>query len=433
MRKFIAAWNGIVVDCRKGGMTETAVTTEAALVDDAEPTAEERDRWARESLFASGDRLEPDMYPRMTNLSAGHMFRAVVHADLPERPEFVTVPRDDMNTVAGQLAVAKWNMVWEAAQFRRRFFDDDELPSPFAEIADSGDVNVVFVPRTETRYFEYAPMFHLLSRRTAERFGLPLLHAAQWPFVMRHADVDRYLPADFADRLARGWASAVWRHLVSGSPVSAFSGDDPIRLLAHDLDFWLPAVTRAIEDLLGEFPVVDNGIEPGEVPLVDGSILAGATLANPRAGGDLWRGEQEAGEMLAAVVHEADADGRLRGILDAVKSNRVVDDFSDRWSNAREDFERKLYRKRSKVKVRFVELTDTIPVQGPEAEVEGRLVSRDFLALLDPKDRQIVVLLQSGETKLTNVAEKLGYANHSAVSKRLTRIRRQAEQFFRDN
>jgi len=70
------------------------------------------------------------------------------------------------------------------------------------------------------------------------------------------------------------------------------------------------------------------------------------------------------------TVDEADAEGRLRGILDAVRSNRVEDDFSERWSFAREDFERKLYHKRSKVKVRFVELTDTIPVQGPETEVE---------------------------------------------------------------
>lgn len=37
---------------------------------------------------------------------------------------------------------------------------------------------------------------------------------------------------------------------------------------------------------------------------------------------------------------KADADGRLRGILDAVRSNRVEDYFSDRWSYAREDFER---------------------------------------------------------------------------------------------
>jgi len=106
-------------------------------------------------------------------------------------------------------------------------------------------------------------------------------------------------------------------------------------------------------------------------------------MANPRTGTDVWRGEAEAAEALEWTVEEADADGQLRGILDAVRSHRIKDDFSEHWSYAREDFERKLYRKRSKVKIRFVELTDTIPVQGPETEVEANLVFADFLALLD--------------------------------------------------
>ena len=123
----------------------------------------------------------------------------------------------------------------------------------------------------------------------------------------------------------------------------------------------------------------------------------------------------------------AAASGRFSN---AVRSNRVEEDFSDRWSCAREDFERKLYHKRLKIKVRFVELTDTIPVQGPETEVVGSTVISDFLALLDERDRQVVVLLSSGVTKLAEVADIMGYRNHSPVSKRLNRIRKQAARFF---
>ena len=414
-------------------MTETAEAAAVTVSDEPELTEEEIEAFRREQIFAEGDKIRPELYPRMWNVSTAHMYHAIIRADDPERAEYVTVPHGDLNSVEMSLAAAEWNMLWEAAQFRRRFFDEDELPHPLSDVADRGDLNVVFVPRTRSRYYEYAPLFHLLPRATVERFGLPLLHGGQWPFLMQPGDVDRYLPADFEDRLARAWAWAVWRHLMPGSPISAFSKDDPVRLLSHHLDFWLPAVTQTMEGILRDFPVVGNGVEEGPVPLVDGSVLLGATKANPRKGGDLWRGEGEAAEVLAATVDEADATGRLRGILDAVRSNRVEDDFSDRWSYAREDFERKLYRKRSKVKVRFVELTDTIPVQGPEAEVEGRIVYGDFLALLDERDRQIVVLLHSGETKLTDVADLLGYSNHSAVSKRLRRIRSQAERFFGEN
>ena len=71
----------------------------------------------------------------------------------------------------------------------------------------------------------------------------------------------------------------------------------------------------------------------------------------PRYGDEIWVGEEEAWTMTQYIVEDADAGGRLRAILDAVRSHRVVDDFSARWSFEREDFERKLYRKRSKVKV----------------------------------------------------------------------------------
>lgn len=297
---------------------------------------------------------------------------------------------------------------------------------------DLVDNNILFVPRTRTRYHEYAPLFHLLPPQTLQRFGLPLLAAGQWPFQTDFASVDDYLPADFGRWLERAWASVVWRHLISGSPLDAFTGDDPIRLLAHNLDFWLPPVTQVMQDILGDLPIVDQGITEGPVLLENGTELPGAVIGNPRMGSDLWRGEAEAAETVKWVVEEADSTGKLRAILDAVRSNRVEDDFSDRWSYAREDFERKLYRKRDKVRVRFVELTDTIPVQGPDTEVENAIVFADFLALLNKRDRKIVVLLASGTTKLTEIADILGYANHSPVSKRLARIRVQAEHAFRE-
>lgn len=192
-------------------------------------------------------------------------------------------------------------------------------------------------------------------------------------------------------------------------------------------------MTDVIQEILRGWPAVDKGIVEGPPPLIDDTVLEGAVTANPRMGGDLWRGEDEAAETVASVVEAADSDGRLRGILDAVRSNRVEDDFSECWTYAREDFERKLYRKRSKIRVRFVELTDTVPVQGPETEVVGQTVYADFLALLDERERQVVVLLNSGVTTLTEVASILGYSNHSAISKRLKRIRATASRFFAED
>jgi hypothetical protein len=401
------------------------------MTGDREFTEAEIEAFERDNLLENPT-VSADQYPRLWNVSAGMIYQRVLRALEPSSPEYVTVslPRWGRTDVELGLAIANWNMMWEAAQYRRRVFSDEQLPLELREVADRGDVNVVFVPRTASRYYEHAPLFHLLPRSTVERHGLPLLRGGQWPYLAEGGWIGRHLPEDFETRLERAWAHAVWRHLMPGSPLRAFSGSDPIRLLAHNLDFWLPPVTAVIQDILRDLPVVDNGVEEVHPLLTDGTVFENAVTANPRMGADLWRGEAEAAEALRWTVDKADAGGQLRGILDAVRSNRVEDDFSEHWSYAREDFERKLYRKRSKVKIRFVELTDTIPVQGPETEVEANLVFADFLALLDRQERQVVVLLQSGVTKVGDVASILGYKNHSPVSKRLARIRKKAAEYF---
>jgi hypothetical protein len=414
-------------------MAHTTDQSPGLMTDDRELTAAEIEAFQREQFFADPEGVTSDLYPRATNLSAGHLYRRVIRPHVPLPPEYVTLPTtgtagDDRTRL--EVAIANWNTVWEAAQFRRRFFSEADLPPVMREVADRGDVNVVFVPRTASRYHEYAPLFHLLSHQTVQRYGLPPLRCAQWPYLIEMDPVDRVLPADFAERLSRAWASTVWRHLNSGSPLRAFSDSDPVRLLAHNLDFWLPAVTAAIQEILGYLPVVDPTIEEEPVPLMDGSFLEDAVAVSPRMGTELWQGESEAAAVVQMTVDHADADGRLRGIIDAVRSHRVEDDFSERWSYAREDFERKLYSKRSKVRVRFVELTETIPVQGPETEVIDRMVYADFLAMLDPRERQVVVLLHSGITKLGEIATLMGYKNHSPVSKRLARIAEKAAAHF---
>ncbi|MFF2556791.1 sigma-70 family RNA polymerase sigma factor [Nocardia sp. NPDC058058] len=403
-------------------------------VDMPEVPDDEIDTVQREELLLDpqDERANPEQYPQLRHISAAHMCRAVVRADAPAAPEYVTLPMWDSryHRVEVQLAVAQWNMFWESAQYRRHFVAEDDLPPVLDWIAEKDASNIVLVPRTATRYYEHAPLFHLLSRSTLERHGLPLLHRGLWPFSIDSSNPDRYLPTAFEERLSRAWSSTVWRHLMPSSPISGFTTSDPIKLLSHNLDFWLPPVTEVIQNALREFPTVDKGATEGPVPLDDGTFLEGATLTHPHTGGTLWWGEDEAADFVRRTVEEADADGRLRGILDAVRSNRVEDDFSDRWTYAREDFERKLYRKRNKIKVRFVELTDTIPVQGPETEIVDRIVYGDFLTLLNERDREVVVLLHSGITNLTEIANIMGYSNHSPISKRLKRIRKQAAAFF---
>ncbi|PUV21543.1 hypothetical protein [Sphingobacterium athyrii] len=153
----------------------------------------------------------------------------------------------------------------------------------------------------------------------------------------------------------------------------------------------------------------------------------GIYMDSPRMGEFAWYGEDEAWEVTKELVGLANKDGQLSNIIDAIKSNRVSDDFSELWSREKEDFERKIYSKRSKIKVSFVEIDNAIPVHGPTSEVHEDLIWEDFIALLNPKEKQIVICLKNGITKLSDIGQYLGYANHSPISKAMTAIRKKAK------
>jgi hypothetical protein len=270
-----------------------------------------------------------------------------------------------------------------------------------------------------------------------KQFGLPPIQRMTWPTISNYhlQHIEPFLPVDFRERLSRAFAAFVWP-MIGGSSLNAFSRDEPLKLLAHNLDFWLPHAVQVAEDLMTEFDFVEIESEQDRIDLakIQAEIPADeGTVDRCRKGGSIWRGEVEAREAAAQMVENADKFSALRSLFDAVQSNRVEEDFSHRWSYAREDFERKLYRKRSKIRVKFVELSEAEGVVGPQSELADRLVWRDFFALLDAKERQIVVCLTKSATNLTEAAEMLGYANHAPVSKALARIRKKAEQLLGDS
>jgi hypothetical protein len=213
-----------------------------------------------------------------------------------------------------------------------------------------------------------------------------------------------------------------------------FARTEPIKLLAHNLDFWMPYLDLVAQQRCAQAERCGFDAEYPDQQRKLAELrrrLAGeCDVERPLMGGPVWMGESEALEAASALVNAADAHGNLRAIIEAVKSNRIADDFSSRWSWEREDFERKLYRRRSKIRPVFVEINDTIPVHGPGSEAEENLLWQDFFALLNARERRIVVCLRSGISRATEIGRELGYANHSPVSKALTLIRRKAETFL---
>jgi hypothetical protein len=379
------------------------------------------------SHLARTDELTPDIFPRLGNMSAAWIFRFLpVPVNPPPPPEYVYVP-SRTNDVKRDLFIAEWNLAWESGLVRHQMFHDfRKIPRKLRWITNFKETDLRFVPlENGCRYPGYAPLYHLLTLKTLRKFALPALKKGHWPTFAGWRGYHEIMPPDFEDRLSQAFSYHLWTLLCPGSPPSAFSHSEPVRVLSHGLDFWLPHIDIVAQCRMKELGrvKVENVNQAKLLRKLQANCPPEFTSARPLFGGDIWAGESEAWEATKDMVEIADRHGHLRGILDAIRSNRVEEDFSPRWSYEREDFERKLYRKRNKIKVQFVELNDTIPVHGPETDVEENLLWQSLFAILNPKERRVAICLRSGVSKLAGIAEFLGYANHSPVSKALKRIR----------
>lgn len=65
-----------------------------------------------------------------------------------------------------------------------------------------------------------------------------------------------------------------------------------------------------------------------------------------------------------------------------------------------------------------------------ELEEEYQLLRREFMKTLSPEDQKIFTLKEEG-MKQKEIAQKLGYANHSAVSKRIRKIQKACQAFLK--
>jgi hypothetical protein len=109
--------------------------------DGIDPSRDHDDDRYEVMLHPDDEMAGPEWYPRLMNMSGACMFRAVIRPDIPMSPEYVTIPMratDQDARLTKQLVVSKWNLLWEAAQYRRRFFTDDECPPETLKIIDQG-------------------------------------------------------------------------------------------------------------------------------------------------------------------------------------------------------------------------------------------------------------------------------------------------------
>ena len=123
-------------------------------------------------------------------------------------------------------------------------------------------------------------------------------------------------------------------------------------------------------------------------------------------------------------------------ILAVTREIGAEEDFSNLKVNyPRRDFENKWNHPRAKTKVEFssAKTDDAIAQKKQQAcnDIDDNLFVQEFFKLLDPTDAEIVRLAMDGLTH-EQIAEQLGFKTHSAVTKRLQKLRPVFIKYSRD-
>jgi hypothetical protein len=250
------------------------------------------------------------------------------------------------------------------------------------------------------RFRRYEPlmMFYLLPEEVVARTELTafprdpyeVLENPKWREVYRS---DYYMLA-----LSDAWAWLVWEHLGVRGGMEQHSGYDPFWQLAHAYTLWM-RVFMAMGLTAEQY---FDGVDPGDIlrfltheETVEQFVVPMIDYYRKHTGFDQW--------------HEA------------IKTHRCHEDYDKRRSNVKKDFHRSWYHTRSMVKVLDIVQADQAGGYNPLNAIDSRLDVERFTGRLDDKNQRIVKLLLAGYTQ-AEIAQKLGFANHSGVCKRVKKI-----------
>ena len=224
-------------------------------------------------------------------------------------------------------------------------------------------------------------------------------------FIADDDYLSMYLGRMFPRRLMNVWSNFLWLSGVVRGSESAYSADDPMRILTRD-----PNTCIKVLAIMG----------------YDTDWLALQSITKP----EIVLPREEAVECFSRFIrcfweHE---EIRASEIYDVVRQHRAHEDFTDSKSTVRIDFHRQYYHTRAKIKTVNIadawEDAEYIPDTDHDIDniVLSDWIERFFATLGNDKDVEICKLLYIGCTQ-QQIADSLGYKNHSGVNKRIAHIK----------
>ena len=207
--------------------------------------------------------------------------------------------------------------------------------------------------------------------------------------------------AYISDLYSKPWDKLTKEKGLSGH-ISYYSKDNPLVVLRNKT---ARVVSENVYRLIDEYPDRAEEILGQFAPYFDAPEKADTFLQN--------------GVNTAMNVMQ------FSELVKEVKDNPAEEDFSRKQQNyPRIDFERKWYHTRAKTTVESIEDIDEQNISADDIEdvVFSNIRIKDFWDSLNEEDKTILHLTMQGLTQ-QEIAEKLGFADHSVISKRIKKLK----------
>ena len=275
---------------------------------------------------------------------------------------------------------------------------------------------------TPYRNAEYISAYYFIPKAILQKCGAELNGLPRNPYLLKNdwnsiatveSDLFRLLIID-------AYAFMVWPFMGLGAKREIYSGYEPSWIFAHSPAYWIQE-------------------------MIDGKIIPTAEelLKNAQPCEQLgYVSEEDISDLFSWLVPKVMEKHNMKAVIDIAKEYRCFEDFDYRASRQKTDYYREWYHTRTKHPMISLEShkEDYADAHGGqewdipevstdvELDVTAKVQVDDFMAILTEKDKQILQMRMDGNT-LEEIANKLGYQNHSGVLKRIRKIGKQYEQF----
>ena len=278
------------------------------------------------------------------------------------------------------------------------------------------------------RNSELIPLFYVFPEKMLKAAGKIFLEVPRKPvYLFGDRKWINFVESDlFLEFIIDATAFIVRQFMGKDAAREFYSGYEPSWILAHAPQYWLEGLTE--EKIL---PTINE--------------LAQMCKKEPSIEYSFYT-EEDIEIYIQYAVRHVMRKYNMYEIIDVAKEFRCHEDFAKCNSNQKIDFFRKWYHTRSShpivsleaEKKKYTEHNDGqgLALGNTNAITEEQMISevmvKQFMESLSEKDRKILGMRMEGYSQ-KEIAQTLGYSNHSGVQKRITKIGLAYQEFTKDD